>query len=213
MRTNLPPYVCPNLVARVAILALCFTGLISQALAQQITVAVVDSARVPAGTRASAEQEAGRILKSAGISVKWVDVTIPADVPANDIVLQIVPEAGPMRDPRTMGAALAADEGGIYASIFFDRVCQRAANPLSNDAHVELAPLMGHAIAHEIGHLLLGTNSHSSNGLMSALWRAGDLRRMGKGQFNFQPGEAAKMQSEVKRRTSGKPQAATAEAR
>jgi hypothetical protein len=37
--------------------------------------------------------------------------------------------------------------------------------------------LLGRAIAHEIGHLLLGTASHACAGLMRARWLTGELQR------------------------------------
>ena len=36
--------------------------------------------------------------------------------------------------------------------------------------------ILGHAAAHEIGHLLLGSNSHSPFGLMRARWSGQDLQ-------------------------------------
>ena len=37
--------------------------------------------------------------------------------------------------------------------------------------------ILGHAVAHEIGHLLLRTMTHSTTGLMCALWDREDLKR------------------------------------
>ena len=39
----------------------------------------------------------------------------------------------------------------------------------------DIASLLCHVAAHEIGHLLLGTNSHSTAGLMHAHWTAEEL--------------------------------------
>jgi hypothetical protein len=57
-------------------------------------------------------------------------------------------------------------------------------------------------IAHEIGHLLLGTNSHSGKGLMSASWDLGDMRAIARGRLNFGSDESAKMRAEVARRNA-----------
>jgi hypothetical protein len=51
--------------------------------------------------------------------------------------------------------------GGRFANIMFARV-ERLAKMTSTD----LATVLGHAIAHEIGHLLLPPNAHSSGGIM-----------------------------------------------
>src|ERR1700682_765215 len=45
----------------------------------------------------------------------------------------------------------------------------------------ETGTLLGHAMAHELGHLLLGSNSHSVRGIMCAEWRTADLIRMTQG--------------------------------
>ncbi len=45
--------------------------------------------------------------------------------------------------------------------------------------------ILGHAAAHEIGHLLLGSNSHSPQGLMRARWSRQDLQNAGIGQSSF----------------------------
>ena len=225
MPQNTTPYVCANAVAKLAMLAACCNGWISFALPIQITgpnstadrriiVAVIDSAHVAGGTRVRAEQDAGRILASAGISVGWIeiDANVRSDLPAGAIVLRILPEAGPSHDPNAVGVALAPALGGIYASIFFDRVRERAMDPLFREAGANLVCVMGHVIAHEIGHLLLGTNSHSESGLMSAVWTVSDMRRISKGQFNFWPDESARMRREVARR-NGPSRMETAKAR
>jgi len=40
---------------------------------------------------------------------------------------------------------------------------------------VSLASLLRHVAAHETGHLLLGTNSHTPGGSMLAVWESGEL--------------------------------------
>jgi len=215
MRRNQTPYVCAYAAARVAMLALCCDGWNAPALAAQteqvntrpglsITVDLIDSAEVAPGTRSRAEHEFEHIMQTAGISVAWIegDANTPVDLLADAIVLRILPKAGPSDDPKALGVALAPGPGGIYATIFFDRVCERVADPVLSKAGARLEGVLGHAMAHEIGHLLLGMNSHSASGLMSAVWRVEDFRRLARGQFNFRPDEAARMRSEVARRNA-----------
>ena len=145
----------------------------------RITVAVIDFAHVAVETRTRAEREAGRILADAGITVLWVDIDpdSPTELPVRAIVLRLESTAGPKHDPKAIGVALAPDTGdGFYATIFFDRVRERAADTVLIESGANLATVMGHAIAHEIGHLLLGTNSHSGSGLMSAVWTVSEVR-------------------------------------
>jgi hypothetical protein len=48
---------------------------------------------------------------------------------------------------------------------------------------------LAHAMAHEIGHLLL-PYGHSATGLMRADWEGKDLRRAVQGQLKFTPQQA-----------------------
>jgi hypothetical protein len=45
--------------------------------------------------------------------------------------------------------------------------------------------VLGHAIAHEMGHILLGSNSHFSDGIMQAQWGKAALTHASKGDLLF----------------------------
>ena len=67
-----------------------------------------------------------------------------------------------------------------FANVFYNRVEQR-----TEVERISLEQVLGHAMAHELGHLLLGSNSHSSTGIMSGKWRADELKRAAKGDLLF----------------------------
>jgi hypothetical protein len=69
--------------------------------------------------------------------------------------------------------------------VFFNRVKQ-----LTDRTGMSVHQVLGHAIAHELGHLLLGSNSHSGWGLMRAVWNNQDLQRAAKGDLLFTSVEA-----------------------
>ena len=48
---------------------------------------------------------------------------------------------------------------------------------LARQAGVDPGMLLGRAVAHEIGHLILGTTKHAKSGLMRATWKTDELRR------------------------------------
>jgi hypothetical protein len=75
-------------------------------------------------------------------------------------------------------------------------VAERASSPA--------ATLLGRAIAHEIGHLLLGSGGHPRMGLMRALWSQEELRGLRPAHWGFSPREAARMRQKllVKSRTA-----------
>ena len=55
--------------------------------------------------------------------------------------------------------------GGALATIYVNRVAT-----LAGRCDVDVQTLLARAVAHEIGHLLLGTSAHASSGLMRAAW-------------------------------------------
>ncbi len=56
-------------------------------------------------------------------------------------------------------------------------------------------------IAHEIGHLLLPTDSHSETSIMRAMWDQQDLQLAAHGELGFTPRQAEFIRNEVLRRT------------
>ncbi len=57
--------------------------------------------------------------------------------------------------------------------------------------------ILGHAVAHEIGHLLLATDAHSLMGIMKDNYDKDDLFAMGKGHLLFGPDEALVIRKRV----------------
>jgi hypothetical protein len=89
---------------------------------------------------------------------------------------------------------LSADGKGCYADLFYERIVE-----LQMKTHTLTAIILGHAMAHELGHLLLGTNSHSRDGLMRAQWNRGDLAEAARGNLLFSTEEATRMTSRFTR--------------
>jgi hypothetical protein len=52
-------------------------------------------------------------------------------------------------------------------------------------------------MAHELGHLLLSSNSHASAGLMRANWTRPELSAAGKGMLGFTESQAQKMRARL----------------
>jgi len=153
-----------------------------------------------AGDLRTARLTANAILERAGIQVVWLECGVPdgpADADActqaprwNELLVRIV-SAGAV-DGRlgvdTLGFALVdVDAGaGSLATVYADRVRVKA-----QGAGIDGAELLGRAMAHEVGHLLLGTNRHAAHGLMRASWSSVDLRgHRVQWLFNGKEGEA-----------------------
>src|SRR5690348_6263299 len=61
----------------------------------------------------------------------------------------------------------------------------------------DVASLLGYVAAHEIGHLLLGTNSHAVAGIMHAHWTAGELTSTKLREMVFLASEAREMKERL----------------
>jgi hypothetical protein len=72
--------------------------------------------------------------------------------------------------PYELGYALPDALTGVNAAVFYDRI-----ERLHKSADIDLSTLLGHAMAHEIGHVLLGAREHSPRGIMKARWSQSDF--------------------------------------
>ena len=89
---------------------------------------------------------------------------------------------------------LSEGDAGCYADVFYGPMLK-----LQMETSTRVALILGHVMAHELGHLLLGTNSHSRDGLMVARWNRDDLARAARGDLLFRPEESRRMKSQFKR--------------
>ena len=169
-----------------------------------VNVRVYNYARVAEGTLERAKQTAAHIFRQAGVQTNWFDCRLAhADPPkdpecaqprrASDLVLRVLPESMAKRmglPPTHFGFAPLATKGrgASHASVFFHKVEELARGQVTLHA-----VLLGHIMAHEIGHLLLGSNSHSRRGVMRAQWRDSELRHAVDGKFLFTPGQRRQM--------------------
>jgi hypothetical protein len=140
-----------------------------------ITVRVYDLYGLPPAERLVAIETAGSILAQAGIEARFIECQRPlpdvclAVLKPGEMVLRIHPDAHARHE--VLGAAIISPTGGpnVMATIYGAAVYERSVTK-----SVRLGTLAGRVAAHEIGHLLLGKNSHSPHGLMRAHW---DVRK------------------------------------
>jgi len=67
---------------------------------------------------------------------------------------------------------------------------------LAADGDASLPDILGHAMAHEIGHLLLGP-SHSPAGIMRAEWTRKDLESAARNELSFTPQQMELLRASV----------------
>jgi hypothetical protein len=174
-----------RVLAAAVLLAAAFAGTAGRAavILDSLSVRIYDNAGVLATGRARAIKRATDILGRADLAVDWRDCaasgvltrgacTTPPE--SGELVVRLVrsPKGDP--NPRALGTALIdkTTGKGTLATVFVDRVAAMA-----DDGKQDRWAMIGGVIAHEIGHLLLGTNSHSETGLMREIWTLKDLVR------------------------------------
>jgi hypothetical protein len=150
-----------------------------------LVVRLYDSAGItPAVLRAALGDAAG-ILRGANVDVAWVPCIKTAStgapppcsepLPPGHLTVRVVRDASlPRRVAELpLGFALIDPQRGegTLATVFLDRVLW-----LAHSAGVDPATLLARAMAHEIGHLLIGSDHHSSRGLLRAVWRRDEVR-------------------------------------
>jgi hypothetical protein len=181
--------------------------------ASPLTIRIFDSASADAQGRLAAIETAAAIVADAGMAVAWHDCTGEAQRRqchaargARDLIVRIVPTFVPWSSaPRgAVETRLRADAPGVVlgfavveaptgagalATIFMDRV-----RAVARRTTAPPAALLGRAIAHEVGHLLLGTNAHSRSGLMREIWTDAEIFLDRPEDWRFAPTERRLLQ-------------------
>ena len=164
-----------------------------------LTVRIDDRAGLsPAGV-ARAEAIAEHLLGKVQIEPRWLDgrpfreETGSCLAPGSEDVLVLITPRPPAEGGSNPGAAglavfSAVDRRGSHIFIFRERLTAATASGL-----VDAPVILGHLLAHEIGHILMGPGSHSIGGLMAPRWSRADLRRMARGSLAFTSAEGERM--------------------
>ena len=175
----------------------------------RVVIRTYDSAALPVADLQTAVATATGILEASGLEMAWhaCEVALvrnaahPCAAPlgANEIAVRIVrltTDAG-YRGELPLGYSLVdtATRSGTLATIYLDRVAW-----LSEAAGVDRDVVLGRALAHEVGHLLLGTNAHSQAGLMRAVWSCEALQRNMRRDWLFAPADARALRQAVRLR-------------
>jgi hypothetical protein len=165
-----------------------------------ITIRVRDNARVPAHVLMRASVEVTRIYRQAGIETLWPTSLETGSPAARHAALTVVILSDRQVErwsaaavPRIVGGvARSGPGGGRAAYVFYGRI-----RMLTGQNRAQRARVLAIAMAHEIGHLLLPHNTHSSAGLMRAAWTDADLRIAQRGRLLFTSEEAELLRSRI----------------
>ena len=161
---------------------------------REIQVRIEDYAGIPAKVRTEALDLAESILRIAGAEVLWLqcppsateqmDTRCAARPEPADIFMRLMPErmAAKLGFPvDCLGFAIVPERSfGLVAAVFWDKA-RRAAVKWG----ARRSTVLGHAIAHEIGHLLIAERGHARRGLMKARWSQSEILHANKIPMRF----------------------------
>jgi hypothetical protein len=172
----------------IASLALVTSGTKLSAQSTVVQVEIRDYTQLRRGVLHDLVSLTQQILTTAGVSVQVKlckgDQALPCENQpgVRSLMIRLVPRQAKQVNSRrpTLGHAFADQQGGTYASVFLEPIQDEAAM-----ANVPLATVIAYATAHEVGHLLLGSQAHTGRGLMKANWNGSDYQAMVEGCFHF----------------------------
>lgn len=198
-----------NLFRRLALFLVVWSLSFSTSAAQppdppsRLHVSLFNDARIPPVVVASAESRASAIFAHAGIEVEWLDCapSNPTDFTYHEspcsavawpshLAVRIV-DQGTATHSDTFGQSFLDKSGcGVHATVYYQ-------NLTASRNHVELsdAEMLGYVIAHEVGHLLLGTNSHSPAGIMQGKWLSSAVRAAARHNLYFTSAQSGVLRS------------------
>jgi hypothetical protein len=127
-------------------------------------------------TISQAQMIVTRVLAGAEVRVEWLSDKQCKLAPSGAIFLLLEADGPPNFKTGTLGYALPYNSGtGVH--IFYRRI--------RDDHPDDFAVILGHAMAHEIGHVLQGVARHSDRGIMKAVWTSREYRAMRDGLLRF----------------------------
>ena len=183
----------------------------------RITLHVYNYANVTEKTWLEAQKQATAIFRKAGVETVWRQVPLPPEnrTPVKQVRppsfnasplhlrIYLIPRSRAKRMGLTKDSVFGLSprmpdgRGGRLAYVFYHRVREFV---VKRTLLEQGALILGLAIAHEIGHLLLPHNSHSRSGIMRARWDRQDLRLATLGDLFFTAQQAESIRAEVIRR-------------
>jgi hypothetical protein len=173
--------------------------------AAHLRVSLFNDAHMPPGTLAQAQARATFLMAQAGIDLELLNCppTDPSDFTPSVSPCSVVEwphhlsvrivARGNSANPETFGEAFLDDAGwGVYAKVYYQNlVADRDSLGLSE------GDMLGFVIVHELGHLLLGSNSHSTTGVMQAHWTLTTLHEALHNTIFFTSHQAAILRSRL----------------
>ena len=157
-----------------------------------IRVRLNDDAGVPANALERAKHDASLIYERANITLEWIE---DDSWSSHALMIRIIakPIGLKSRNRAVVGIAPGSrDVRGKIAFVFYERI-----QGFSEELELDVALMLGHAIAHELGHLLLPYDAHSLTGVMRGAWDRAQARNATAGTLTFNPDQARQIRERL----------------
>ena len=169
----------------------------------KVRVSVFNDAQISKGKVAAAEKVAAGLFAHAGIRIDWLNCGLAAETSdetgsCNEVGFPThlhvrLRQKSLNLSESTLGLSYLGQDGiGCHADVFYAGV-----EPIQRETGLSSEAILGFVIAHELGHLLLGTNSHANAGIMRANWRKPEISAAGKGLLGFSETQAETMRTRL----------------
>ncbi len=151
-----------------------------------LSLVLLDYADAPSPVLREAMDTAARIFRATGVEITWTryseaDLERAADNPwaertpsEGSLFVQLLSNAMTKKRKAAVGVLGQATPGTQIAWVLTPRV-----KDVAREERQRFGELLGHVIAHEIGHLLLPSGSHTAAGLMAASMNLDLIARTG----------------------------------
>lgn len=157
-----------------------------------LAVRLTTTSAMAAPTRVSLVHEVEAIWSRSGVHIEWLPAVVP-EVPERPALRVLVASSSGSRrrgDVHTWPVAELLDDQSGHAVALASVAAAREVLAVAGRSHepsvlVErrLGVVLGRAVAHEIGHFLLGSSAHGRRGLMRAAIPAADFADLREGGF------------------------------
>ena len=151
-----------------------------------VQVFLQDDSRVPTDVLEQAKHATTRVFALSNIDLQWIG---RGPYQPCSLTVRIVPKPTGARNRSrfVVGIAPGSREApGILAFAFYDRIQLYSAK-----LRLDASQMLGHVMAHELGHLLLPHGAHSVTGVMREAWDGAQANQATMGLLTFTPPEAA----------------------
>src|SRR5581483_1593326 len=165
----------------------------------EVTIRVFNRSHVSPSILLDGEKQASEVISEAGIHVAWLNCRAGTQAcieqpSSRNLILTILKQGSAIGSDDVLGLAAQNEVGsGAYCYVFENKL-----NEISGENHVAISRLLRYAPAHEIGHLLKGSHSHSRDGVMSGLWSPSLLEQISRGALGFTQEDAEIMQARLR---------------